>query len=299
MSPAGPQIAPPCRPGSWRARFIHDTEYLDRCIRQFFLARDVMGELRVFDARQEGDEVRGILNSAGLPVAGVARDGRVVACCRAEDLGRGPCESFAVPLTDDAVVAEEEPLLKVVARLGTRPFLLVRGAAGFSGVVTHGDLQKPPLRMLLFAVVSIIELRWQEWIHDYFASNDGWQACLAPARLEMARKLMDERNRNGWNLALADCLQFGDRATIILKTPELWTKTLFTSKNEAREKIRAIQRLRDDLAHSQDLLVDNWGTILDLAGWLEPALQQLKARGAAGGHATHTPNNTPGNGRSS
>lgn len=282
MSDPAPKPAaapvPANRPPLWRQRFIGDTAYLERCVRQFFVARDVMEELRVFDERQDAAEARRILDADFLPVAGISRQGRVHACCRAADLGEGACASFARPIAPEMTVNEDAPLLQVIVQLGEQEHLLVRGVAGYTGCIAHSDLQKPPARMLFFAIVSIVELRWQQWIREHFGAGDAWHACLSPARLEMARGLMEERNRNGWSLALVDCLQFSDRAVIVLKTPELWEKTLFTSKGQARDRIRAIQRLRDDLAHSQDLLMEDWETILELARWLGPAFRQLKAR---------------------
>lgn len=272
---------PQSQPPLWSQRFIRDTAYLERCVQRFFFARDIMDELLVFDEGQDAQAARRVLEAEGLCAAGIACAGRVFACCRAGDLGEGPCGAFAVRITPERVVAEDERLFKVIERLRECDLLLVRGDAGYTGFVTMADLQKPPVRMLLFAVVSIIELRWQGWIRDHFGDGDGWHACLTPPRLDMARRLMEERNRNGWNLQLADCLQFSDRATIVLKTPELWEKTLFTSRNQARDRIRAIQKLRDDLAHSQDLLVEDRETILDLARWLGPALEQIKSCGLA------------------
>lgn len=267
---------PRSHPPIWSQRFIRDNAYLERCVQRFFFARDIMDELLVFDERHDAREARQVLQDEALCAAGVSRMGRVFAYFRAGNLGEGRCGAFAVPITAGLVVAEDERLLEVIRRLGERDPLLVRGDAGFIGLITMADLQKPPVRMLLFAVVSIIELRWQGWIREHFGDGDGWHACLTPPRLDMARRLLEERNRNGWNLGLADCLQFSDRATIVLKTPELWERTLFTSRNQARDRIRAIQKLRDDLAHSQDLLVEDRQTILDLARWLGPVLEQLK-----------------------
>ena len=49
---------PRSHPPLWSQRFIRDTAYLERCVQRFFVARDIMDELLVFDERQDVRETR-------------------------------------------------------------------------------------------------------------------------------------------------------------------------------------------------------------------------------------------------
>jgi len=61
-----------------------------------------------------------------------------------------------------------------------------------------------------------------------------------------------------------DCLQFADKAQIVSRIETLRQMTRFTSKKEIAEIGRKLERLRNNLAHSQDI-IDDWETIVALA----------------------------------
>ena len=95
---------------------------------------------------------------------------------------------------------------------------------------------------------------------------------LSPARLEGARKLLEERQRRNQQLLLLDCLQFSDKAQIFARSTDLRATTRFASRKQLEKVAKLLQRLRNNLAHSQDIITTDWEAILGLAESLDRTL---------------------------
>lgn len=81
----------------------------------------------------------------------------------------------------------------------------------------------------------------------------------AEGRLQKASVLLEERRRRSQNLKLLDCLQFSDKAQIVARKAEIRALTRFASRRQVEETCRALENLRNNLAHSQDILSTDWG----------------------------------------
>ena len=249
----------------WHVRLPRDADYLARCFLDLFTARDIGEEPLVFDEGAPGPAVREALDEIEAPAALLLCRGRRVGFCRREKLDDGPCGDALEPLAPEVMLDDDARLVDVILALSREPFFLLRGYAGVTGLVHRADLQKPPVRMWLFGFLSITELRWAWLIERTVGDSDEWRRLLSPGRLAMAERLLQERLRAGLRVRLIDCLQFGDRAALMLKHPLLWERMVYETKGQARQGIRLLQRLRDHLAHSQDILDADWPTIVGLA----------------------------------
>jgi hypothetical protein len=76
-----------------------------------------------------------------------------------------------------------------------------------SGIITCGDLQKAPVRMLLFGLVTLLEMNLLRLVRLYYP-QDSWQKVLKPDRLEAANKLWHESQQRNEATDLLDYLQF-------------------------------------------------------------------------------------------
>lgn len=119
------------------------------------------------------------------------------------------------------------------------------------------------MRMWLFGLVTTSELRVTRLIDKRFPEG-GWQELVSPGRLDKARELQLERRRRGQNPSLLDCLQFADKGDIVARDEQLRRLTRFPSRRAVETFVKALQSLRNNLAHAQDLSGD-WNVILELA----------------------------------
>ena len=92
------------------------------------------------------------------------------------------------------------------------------------------------------------------------------------ARVAGARRLLEERKRRNQELFLLDCLQFSDKIQIFARSKELRATTQFSSRKQLEKEAKRLERLRNNLAHSQDIITTDWEAILGLAESLDRIL---------------------------
>ncbi len=156
------------------------------------------------------------------------------------------------------------PLIDVfwALRNSSRVFVLLLGQVG--GIVTRGDLQKAPVRMWLFGLVSLIEMQLLRMIREHYP-NDAWKRLLSDGRLAKAKEYHDDRRRRNEAIDLADCLQFADKRDIVLATTELRNAAGLEPKGSSERLLKDLEKLRDNLAHAQDIVTGYWPKLVDLA----------------------------------
>ncbi len=239
---------------------------LARLFLEGFTVMDIAEDLCSFDADRPAAEVRAFLERKGFDLVGVRRDGLVAGYARREDLVAGACGDHLRPFGPDDLVDAASSLAETIRSLDANGRCFVRVLDRPAAIVTHRDLEKPPVRMWLFGMVTILEMRMTAWIRDALPEA-GWTARLTPERLAATLCLRDERRRMGQEADLLDCLQFGDKAAILLKErPEF--RARFPSARAAKTFFKDLQRLRNNLAHAQGYVATDWRVIVGLTAAL-------------------------------
>ena len=143
-----------------------------------------------------------------------------------------------------------------------------------SAVLTPRDMGKPPVRMWLFGMITIVEMFVTREVEALFP-DDTWQSEISPMRLRKAHELRGERARMGEDVRLMDCLQLSDKAQLLLKKPEVREDMGFDSVRVAKQAIKEFSSLRNNLAHSQDIVRYNWDQIIQIANRLDRIVSRL------------------------
>ena len=100
------------------------------------------------------------------------------------------------------------------------------------------------------------------------------------SRIEKARALLNERRRRLQELSLLDCLQLSDKTQIVARHPPLRNLTRFSSRRSMEEATKRLEKLRNNLTHSQDIVSSDWEAIVSLAENLDDILEGPISRGA-------------------
>jgi hypothetical protein len=153
-----------------------------------------------------------------------------------------------------------------------QPRVFVLEGNRVNGIVTCGDLQKAPVRMLLFGLVTLLEMNLLRLVRRYYSGNR-WQEVLKSDRLDIAQGLWRESLAKNEATELIDYLQFCDKRDLVLHHPELMQLLGLTSKRGAEKFFKATEQLRNRLAHAQDLTNgSSWQEVISLAGAIETVL---------------------------
>ncbi len=244
---------------------------LRRVFQQGFSVRDIVRALPSFDHTTPAQQVKQIMEAKGFDVVGIRTDGTVTAFLEQQDLGQGNCGDHAQAFDPSEVVLASMPLAELVLRLKEQPRLFVETLDQVGGVVSRDDMQKPPARMWLFGMVTLIEMRFSQMI-ERFCPGDEWKSFLSESRVRKAEELLAERTRRNQQLCLTDCLQFSDKTQIVARNQQLRALTRFESRRQIEEVSKQLEKLRNNLAHAQDIVSNDWEMIVALAENLDVVL---------------------------
>lgn len=235
---------------------------------------DVAEPLVSFDAEQPAAAVQSILGNRDFDLVGVRRHGTVCGYARRSELGEGHLGDYLHPFTPEDLVTDADSLQGVIQSLGLngRCFVKVLGEVG--AIVTLNDLEKPPVRMFLFGMITVFEMLITRGIRTYFP-GESWRENVSPGRLAKAEALWQERQRRNSPADLLECLQFSDRGQLLLKIPEVLEVLQgmgIPSKKAALKAFQELETLRNNLAHSQQIIPESWERIVTFTTRIETLL---------------------------
>jgi hypothetical protein len=246
---------------------------------RFTTVRTIAEELQCQSEAEDALNASEEMNNRDFDYMGVKNSkGVVYGYLRRSDLDKGTCKEYATLFGPSDLVAESMPLMDLLTILidTDRVFVLDRNRV--SGVVTRADLQKDPVRLLLFGLVTILELYMLNLIKMHYL-NDSWQNILKPARLKKAEQEFQRLKRDNQELGLEECLQFCDKRVLCVANENIRKVLGIRSKSEGKSVLEDIERIRNNLAHAQDLLVGlSWSRIINAANLVDNMLKCCEKR---------------------
>lgn len=249
---------------------------LRRLFARTITLRDIAEPLVSFDHGQPAAEVRAFMEQREYDVVGVREHGVVTGYVIRSALDSGNIGAHRRPFGQDEVLPDSEPLLAAFAALREHRHLFINVLGHVGGIITRGDLQKAPVRLWLFGLLSLLEMQMLRVVRERYPS-DSWSPLLTEERAAGARRVYEERRRRNEENDLSDCLQLGDKACIVMKDPMLFGLTGFESKRSLEIFFNEVNTLRNALAHANDILNGRWPALADLVTNLETILARLEA----------------------
>lgn len=196
-------------------------------------------------------EARRIMQKQHFDVLGVKDDdGKVVGYIKQKDASGGKVKDVFKEFSIDKIVSSGAPLKDCIQLVCDNRRLFVLTVTGVRSIVTVADLRKPPVCLMIFGRISLLETILLEWIRDKYP-DEAWREKLNEDRVKKAEELYEERREKKQEIDLADCLYLCDKKDIIIKTADLLSKLGFQSKRKAERFFKQLQDLRDNLAHAQ------------------------------------------------
>ena len=238
-----------------------------------FTAKDIAEPLRSFDGEKQGFSVARKMKELELFVAGVRKDGFVLGYVLPADITKNRLEKCLRPFRKDQVLDGDASLSEVIHVLTRHNHCFVSLLGSVAGIITRSDIQKPLVRMWLFGMITLIEMNFVERIRAKW-TDESWGSLLSRSRLSKAQDLLEERRRRKQHCDLLDCLQFSDKARIIIEDPEKLAELGLRSKRIAKQLSKELESLRNNLAHAQDIVTHDWPQIARMAKRFEKMLSR-------------------------
>ena len=239
-----------------------------RMFMELFTARDIAESLYSFDLDSDCDTVRKVMQRKQQDVASIRISGTVQGYVRFVDLDGDDCSGSMRHFTTDQVITGDSTLSDVVHVLTRHDYCFISLLGEVVGVICRDDINKPMVRMWLFGLVTMIEMRVAQMIQSNFP-DDSWQSAVSEDRLEKAKSMQQERLRRNQHCSLIDCLQLSDKARVAIEQPQMLEAMGFDSRRTAKRVIKSLESLRNNLSHAQDIVMHDWAQIARLSRRIE------------------------------
>lgn len=171
-----------------------------------------------------------------------------------------------MPIATTDTLPSHTSLFGTYERLLEKRRYFILSPKGITHIVTRSDLDKIPLRLGVFGLVSVFETFLKEKVRNEI--ND-WEVSLTPKRLKLAKKLLEEKILRKEDIDLVQCLQLGDLRTIFSKEKRYRSLMNELKRDKYDNSLKAIVRLRDALAHAQPALPYSWQEIYELVVFMK------------------------------
>ena len=239
--------------------------HFKRQYNDIFSAKDIAEPLLSFDVTISAEKISRTLKEHYQQVATVLVDGKVTGYTTLPLLDESGI--FEIPkrnFSSDQVLSGDAGFAEVIHVLTRHDYCFVRLLGQVHGVISRDDINKPYVRMWLFGIITLTELRITELIKVHF-NNDEWHDLIPEARLKLAKNLQQERRQINQHCELVDCLQLADKGLLLIKDTDLLSRLDFSSKSAAKKVLKQFQSLRNNLAHAQNISTHDWVQIARLS----------------------------------
>lgn len=209
-------------------------------------------------------------NGKNIDFLGYRVKGRIIGAVNRSLLEGGALvsESFE-RLTDEMVIPNTTSLIQTFHMLEARPFLLVNAHNGIVGIVTSPDLDKRPMRILLFSGVSELE---RLFLVQIKRSCDNDIHCLKEKLGDNwtdVEELYSLKRTSNRDISHFDCLNPRDMIALIGKDPHL--RKLLSPTDRFEDDWGFLPTFRAQIVHPTDSyvhtdaakLVNRWKLIID------------------------------------
>ena len=238
-------------------------------------AKAILEPLKSCPAFAEALEMKTILGRRDFDVAGVkeSENGDFLGFVKKNKLNHGLVRDCLEKLAPENLISDSTPIPDLFLALRNKDFVLVIVSTKIAGIITRADLNKPPARIFLFSIVSMLEMHLTFWIREEY-KNESWKGSLSKTRLKKTQDFFKERKRRNQEVDLLECTQFSDKRDLLLKSERLLNLFEIESKTQGKEFFKQAEDLRNSLAHSQKDLSEgsDWNALIDVVAWIEKLL---------------------------
>jgi predicted transcriptional regulator len=258
MTPKAPELRP-----------IKTTlESLSKIFVDGITAKFIAEDLEPCEQKDDAVKVRALMEEKDYDVYGIITDGAIYGYLERDELKGGDCKQYEKIFHPAELVSDNTSLVDVFLVLREEPRVFVLYGNAVEGIITRADLQKGPVRLMLYALIALLEVHVQRLV--YLLHGDGtWEKLVKPVRISKARDFHKKLANRNESIDLVSCLQFIDKANILMKSQraaKVMKRLKLDNRDSAEVFFDSARQLRDNLAHSHDLTTKlSWTQVIDLA----------------------------------
>ena len=148
-------------------------------------ARSIFKPLLCCPADSRAEDIKHAPRVREFDIAGVkeTESGEVIGYAETDELGSGEIRKYLKKTGPDLLISDSTPIADIFTALTSRDFAFVLYGKHIAGIVTKADINKPPVRIYLFRMISLFEMHLNAWI-NYFFPGDSWNTEISTSRIK-------------------------------------------------------------------------------------------------------------------
>ncbi len=237
-------------------------------------AKSIFEPLLCCPANSMAVNARDALRIREFDLAGVkeTEGGEVIGYVVTDELEIGDVKKYVKVIGPELLISDSTPIADIFTALTQRAFAFILYGKQIIGIITIADINKPPVRIYLFGMISLFEMHLNLWINHYFPDN-GWKSEIPANRMNLALDIYEKRKCNNQDLSLLECLQFCDKRDLLTKSIR-FIKEFDLSKEKFATFVKEVEKIRNELAHSQNSIIADieWSDFVEIVSHLEAFL---------------------------
>lgn len=182
------------------------------------------------------------------------------------------------PIKVEDIVSEVTPLSEVMTLLSQKKRLFVLRKNIITGIITRADLQKTPVFLFLFGILSIFEVLCTELIRNCYIGDD-WETSTEFSLIG-AKKTFKKLKEKNEELELLDCTYLSTKLDVLSNTEVFHDLLNEIGKKSEEDKdcfIKDVNDLRNSVFHPRDYLKEkNWKVINDIYVKIELLIKKFE-----------------------
>ena len=151
------------------------------------------------------------------------------------------------PLSEGDLIGANASILDFIRDADSKPRRLIVSESEITGLVTVSDLQRLPVRVALFALVTGLERTMAGAISKQYEDENEWRELLSERRREKVREKVAKSKQDDRFVKTLLFTEFCDKRDILL---HFFPSSL--SKTKLRRQLEEIEELRNQVAHASD-----------------------------------------------
>ena len=157
-------------------------------------------------------------------------------------------ENDSYNLSKSSLMSADSSILEFINTANELPIRFVTSGKKIAGLITLSDLQKLPVRVALFALITDLEMSMASRIEQKFQKLDDWMNLIGGGKEEVREKIRCAKE-NGTFVNEISLTQIFHKSKIIIKKRELFG---FGDMTRAALEclFEDIRDLRDNIAHA-------------------------------------------------
>lgn len=237
-------------------------------------SRSIYEPLLCCPADSPAESASEALRVRDFDVAGVkeTEGGEVIGYVVTDELGVGELRKYVKKISTDLLISDSTPIADLFSVITEMNFVFVISGKHISGIVTKADINKPPVRIYLFGMISLFEMHLGLWVNYYYKKNS-WIKKVPKQRMKDAFEIYDLGKMENQELTILECLQLCDKRELLANSNQFMEEFYF-SKRSFNSYVKRVEKVRNGLAHSQYSITANvvWSNLKELISLTESFL---------------------------